>query len=489
MKLSYCLVVALGLLMGCKSSQKPQATEYVVIAGKGVTADTAWNKVVEALRVKHQAELLTYRETPEELLPELQRIRPRYVAIVEKPENLNRDYIIGINKLSRRVDQDIFADFLWGVITGYDAENAMRMVNNSTEPLIIHDAVSTVMELHSGKWFDRFAWVDDHTKGLWGEKQSKDDSITTYMIEPEDVLRKFCDIYAEYTPDLVVTAAHARETALEMPFSLGNIKSTDGVLYANFENNPQNLTESGKRKVYFAVGNCLIGNVNNTNQSMAVAWMNSGNAATMIGYVVTTWHGRNGWGGLKYWVTTPGRYSLAEAIYLNQQDFLNQQYEWNPKFLEIDYPYADTCGFDAQYAGGAERIKEATGITEPTHDQIGFLHDRDVLAYYGDPKWNVRLQEIPEETDFTVSSEIQGKKCIVTIKTNENFSLERMKGDQFKQEHVLDLPFSYFFPERLNNPRLAAGQSWKTAMDENFLLIYNPDFQPNQEYTLEIDID
>ena len=87
----------------------------------------------------------------------------------------------------------------------------------------------------------------------------------------------------------------------------------------DFPNDPQNMKESGKRKVYFAVGNCLIGNVNNTKESMAIAWMNSGNAATMIGYVVTTWHGRNGWGGLKYWLTNPGRYSLAEAIYMNSR--------------------------------------------------------------------------------------------------------------------------------------------------------------------------
>ena len=104
-------------------------------------------------------------------------------------------------------------------------------------------------------------------------------------------------------------------------------------------------------------------------------------------------------------------------------------------------------------------------------------------------KWNVRLQEIPEENDFTVNMAVDGKKCIVTITTKENFSLERMKGDQFKQEHVLDLPFSYFFPKRLNNPRLAAGQDWKVAVDENFLLIYNADFEPNQTYKVELDID
>ena len=112
-----------------------------------------------------------------------------------------------------------------------------------------------------------------------------------------------------------------------------------------------------------------------------------------------------------------------------------------------------------------------------------------MLAYYGDPKWNVRLQEISDENDFIVSSKVDEKKCIVTISTKDNFSLERMKGNHFKEEHVLDLPFSYFFPKRLNNPRLADGQNWKVALDENFLLVYNADFEPGKTYTIVLDID
>lgn len=482
MKVKFYWLGFLICLFAC--SAVPEQTDYVVIAGKGVEGDTAWYPVVKTLAEKHRAKVLAYRESLEELREQLRRIRPRYVALVEKPENLGRDYVIGMHRLSREMDEDIYADFLWGIITGYDAQNAMNMVNNSTEPLVVHDAVATIMELHPAKWFDCYAWVDDHDKGLWGEKSSREDSVVTYRIEPQQVLRKFYDIYGEVQPDLVVTAAHATERNLEMPFSLGNIKAKDGVLYADFPNDPQNLKESGKRKVYFAVGNCLIGNVNNTPESMAVAWMNSGNAATMIGYVVTTWHGRNGWGGLKYWLTTPGRYSLAEAIYLNQQDLIHQLQGWSPKLTTLNYP------FDAknEFAEGRKVIIDSTGLV-PTHDQLGFLHDRDVLAYYGDPKWDVRLQEIPEESDYSVATEIQEKKCVVTITTSEAFNLERMKGDGFKQEHVLDLPFSYFFPERINNPRLAAGQNWNVAVDENFLLIYDPAFEPGKTYTVELDID
>ncbi|MEG2790298.1 MAG: hypothetical protein RSA98_01745 [Odoribacter sp.] len=467
------LLVILYIPLSAQNKNKIQ--DYFILAGKEVRDDPEWNSVVKTLQEKHQASVFYYTKMPREALKELQKSQPRYVAIVEKPENIGKEYIIDLHKLCREVDEDIYADFLWGVITGYNADGAMKMVKNSTEPLVIKSAVSTIMELKSGKWFDRFAYVDDHTPGKCGEKKAGEISVKQGYTE--NILRDFCDFYAAYDPDLLVTAAHATENNLEMPFSLGNIKAKDGVLYADFPEKPENLQESGKRKVYFAVGNCLIGNVNQTKESMAIAWMNSGNAATMIGYIVPTWYGRSGWGSLKYWLTVPGRTTLAEAVYLNQQDMLAQEQMWYRDLLKKDYPFEDGMN------RAAELIEKSTG-RKATMDQLGFFHDRNVLAYYGDPKWEVRLQKIPEEDDFTVEMKEKGDKCIVSITTKANFSAARMTGDQFKQEHVLDLPFSYFFPQRLNHPRLAAGQSWKAVVDENFLLIYDAGFEPGKTYTV-----
>jgi zinc protease len=64
-----------------------------------------------------------------------------------------------------------------------------------------------------------------------------------------------------------------------------------------------------------------------------------------------------------------------------------------------------------------------------------------------------------------------------------------MKGDKFKQEHVLDLPFSHFFPERLVNPRLAENQMWEAALDENFILVYNAEFNPSSSYEIILDVE
>jgi zinc protease len=61
-----------------------------------------------------------------------------------------------------------------------------------------------------------------------------------------------------------------------------------------------------------------------------------------------------------------------------------------------------------------------------------------------------------------------------------------MRGDKFKQEHVLDLPFSYIFPERLKSPKLV-DESWGEAVvDENFILLYDVEFAPSSTYEIVI---
>ena len=484
------IATTLLVIASALSSAYAANPEYVVIASEDANKDKAWREVVNKLAMKHDAEVLIFAESPCETKESLQAMKPRYVAVVDMPENIGRDYVIEFHHVSRDIDSDIYADFMWGIITGYDADAAMRMVDNSTEPLVVKDAVATIMELNSAKWFDNYAWVDDHTKGLWGEKRGFDGEITTGMVAPEEVLPKFTELYAEYDPDLIVTAAHATQQNLEMPYSLGNLKPRDGKLYAEdrFTGAEWDLQESGKRRVYAAVGNCLIGDMNNTKESMAAAWMNGSNAATMIGYVVTTWHGRNGWGALKYWVSNPERYTLAEAVYINQQDLVHQHHEWTPALLHERYNYLD--GFMDELTAAANRVSEVVGHevdfdNAQDWDMIGFWHDRDVLVYYGDPKWEVRLQSAGEQ-DYTVTSERKGKRYIVTITTGENFSMEKMRGDKFKQEHVLDLPFSYIFPERLNNPKLADSKWGNVVVDENFMLLYDAEFAPSSTYEIVI---
>ena len=517
---AFCSLSAAFLMVGCGSS-KTEYEPYAVLAPVSFAEDSAgWEGVVSGLQRMHEARVMRFKSTPMEMEAQLKEFNPRYVAVVDVPENIGRDYVIELNRMSRRMDDDPYADFLWGIVTGYDAAAAQRMVDNSVEPMVIRSGVGSIKELESAKWFDKYAFVDDHVVGMCGEKKPGEDSLTYKEIayrtdmaganeyirefvekrfgkDVPDVLRQFLEYYEGYEPDLVVTASHATEENLEMPGSVGNIRCRAGRLYVDYPGEQRFVKDRDSRMVYLPIGNCLIGNMNNTRGSMAAAWMNSQQATAFAGYVVTTWYGRNGWGGLKYLITNPGRYSVPEAFYMNQQDMMAQMAAWKDTLTTVPFDY------DANYFETlpSELVRMAAPDTL-SEDELffwfGFWHDRDVLAYYGDPKWNVRMQEVPGETDFTVTSRMQrisaaeasatgaSRKCVITVETSPDFSLRRMQGDGFKEEHVLDLPFSYFFPHRLDNPRLPEGETREIVVDENFLLLYNPAFEPGRTYTIEV---
>lgn len=459
---------------------------YVVAASEAVKADAEWMKVVDALVKKHRATVVYYCEGVDELETELQRLRPRYVAFVEKPALLNREYVMVAHRLSRRIDEDIYADYLWGIVTGYTASDAMQLVERSRKPYVIHTALNTTGGMSDGAYFTRCAFMDDGGKGAgwWGEKRAGMEKTKTEYIGKWNVLEKWVEKYKELDPDLLITSSHATEHNLEMPFSVGNLKADAGRLYADFMTR-EYLEGTSHPRVYYAAGNCLIGNIDNDPNSMAVGWLSGMDATAMVGYVVTTWYGRNGWGGLKYWAANAGRLTLAQAVYLNQQDMLHTEHTWYPEMLKVEYPFSDTpFGEDEMFS---KRFKEATGSL-PTKDQKGFVHDRNVVVLYGDPAWEVGL-EAPVPLGYRVDFKVKGKKCTVTIVTDDDFNGGLMRGGKLKQIHVADIPFAYYFPKRVKNPRLAGGQEWDVAVAEDFLLVYNCDFEKNKTYTITLDID
>ena len=120
----FCLSVT---WVSAKQKSPTLPDSYVIVAGKTLEKDTEWRPVIDALSQKHDnAPVIYYHNSPYETLYRLKQLRPRYVAVVEKPENLNRDYVISFHKLSRTIDDDIFADFLAAVLDHADHKHANR---------------------------------------------------------------------------------------------------------------------------------------------------------------------------------------------------------------------------------------------------------------------------------------------------------------------------------------------------------------------------
>ena len=539
---------------------KGEEKEYVILVSRAVKDDATWNPVVETLRTLHDALVIRFDKLPGETLETLKKAHPRYVAVVEKPENVTREYIRDMHRLSRAAGSDIFEAFLWGVITGYDAESALRVIDDARTPMSIGKALSTAPEMEFTSCFDRCAVISqDVTMNLWkqveeamakadpvvveklkqvnevimekirthqvvedsltrlekelneriqagrekmevkpmtawSEKTQREDTLVQHEVGLDSVLYKFLDLYGQLDPEFLLTCSYGIDYLKIHKDQNVAVRAKEGRLCMDFTRKPEFLPRGESRRVYLATGN-YGGAMFDKTDNLVTAWMKDGNVSALAGYCVPEWHGQAGWGTWKMWVTNAGRYTFAEAVFLNTQFILSRLNDWNPKFLEVDYPETDDVNRD--YRDNLATVTGAVGQEMVTLNQMGYLYDRDVFVYYGDPKWDVRLKETPETSHYQVTTKRKGSKYILTIRTDDQFDRRQMTGNYYKEKSTPfnaatlgRLPFSYFFPERLQQPKLAKKLDFEGTVEvnENFIFIHDCYFEPNQTYRVVLSV-
>jgi zinc protease len=116
-------------------SKPTAAISYAVVTSDDTYADPDWKMVVDALKEKHGAEVVTYSTSIDEVLSELKRVFPQYACLVAKPQETNRDFVRDAHRLTRKLDTDPYPDVIWGIITGYDAGDALRIARHKP-PLV-----------------------------------------------------------------------------------------------------------------------------------------------------------------------------------------------------------------------------------------------------------------------------------------------------------------------------------------------------------------
>lgn len=466
-------LLLLLLWMGAFAQTGP--SEYVVLVRESTQANVAWGKVVDRLVERHQAKVVTYQELTSEALPRLRELYPRYVAVVDKPEQISREFVIDLNRMSREVDEDPYADFLWGIITGVDAEAALRLVEKAATPQTLSSAWCLGLEeLKDGKYFQRMGWTDGKE---WIEKNS-----LAAATGQSDVLSKSL-YWAEHNhPEIVIWGVAGQPERMPLQkeqLNAGIVPRNGGLWLDECE-----LKWQDNARICFLP--MMYGNPWGKQESFPVAWLNGGKAGALVSGMDFSTFGKGTWGTLQFWLTDAGRFSLAEAQFLNQQDLLCCLNQWAPEKLREPYAYdkdPDKSVF-TYFAGENEgHINQLRGINN-AYGAFNYWYERDLMVYYGDPAWDVRADNVTKDQPYTVSYKMKGKKCTVTVKTAKNFSWDRLCGDIHRQ--VGSLPVCYFFPQRLKHPRLAEEQEYelKVIVDENFLFVYDAYFKPGKKYKI-----
>jgi zinc protease len=486
---------------GCATtgtSSTPEET-YAVVVTKSTQALQDWATVTEALRQKHRAKVIVVSNRLEDCAAQLKELQPRYVCFVGRPEEISTDGIRAINKLSRAMDDDPYADFLWGVITGWAADDALRIAKTS-KPLIVRTSLSTTgVNL---ALVDQGLIISDGKKGTWsGRRNGASTNGTCDALTSAAMFREY---WEENDVDLLVTSSHATQVNLEMPFSLGAVVCASNRLYALDQTNffrwvrnvsrgtasggawfatpscqkyredwsaitkSPRLRASDKPKVYLAAGNCLIADTMETQDSMVVTWLSAGGVSQFVGYTVSTWYGKGGWGALDMWTTPAGRVTLSEAVFLNNQRILWRLKEENPRLLEVSFKSENMRGQENRPV----LVEVAKAPKEKQRDQLGLVYDRDVLVIYGDPKWSANFDPAKQQdrVSWTWKNEGDGSTTL-TLRARKEFSSDA---------------FPVLLPRRMAHAQVLSGGDLMPLLNDEFILFPGLKLQPDRDYVVKI---
>jgi zinc protease len=390
----------------------------------------------------------------DESLAPLRKMFPRYAAFVAQPEEAGREFVVKIHRLTRKLDDDPYTDVLWGIVTGYQAGDALRIAR-TREPLEIHrGAAGTGINLDL---FDEGFSFNEGSEDEYTEKPLGGKAVTRHGYA--DAAKPIVDLFAQVKPQLFLTSGHATWRDWQIgypPHQRGQFRCKDGVLYGIDRSGKGYPLRSPTPKVYLPCGNCLMGLIRDK-QSMALAWLGSGGADQMIGYVVSTWYGKGGWGTRDYFFSEPGRYSLSEAFYFNNQSIVYELQSRFPKTVNVDFQQWN-IETDRNTLG---RLVAQLGYTrdEPgLKDNLGLHWDRDTVAFYGDPAWEARLT--PQPAPFTQKLSIAGNRYTFTLKADADCTPGR--------------PPAVLLPNRVKDLKLIKGQELKPLVTSKFLMVMAP---------------
>jgi len=437
------------------------AANYSIVVSRATRADVEWNKVVEALVEKYQdAEVLTWTESLDETLPALRKQHPHHTCFVATPAEAGRQFVAEVHRLTRRYDDDPYSDTLWGILTGYDAENALQIAQHRL-PLTVHNVASgteVALDMCSqGVWYDELIKNKKVSKPRDGQIKQEQG--------PSDTTRVLAASLSDNAADLFVTSGHATERDWQIGFRYrnGQFRSKGGRMFGVTTAGERFGIQSKNPKVYLPIGNCLMGHIDGPD-AMALAWMNDVGVRQMIGYTVLTWYGYGGWGVLDYFVEQPGRYSLTEAFHANHHALIHRLDTFYDGIVSTDVVPGGRNIPTSPPNGAGQSI----GLT--AFDSRGLLWDRDTVAFYGDPGWDARMAVKPKAYGQNLT--VQGNVYTLTITPQrgaDSFRPINTNGAQRGWRPIVEL-----LDHRIRDAEIVEGGDLKPVITDDFVLVPNP---------------
>ncbi len=375
------------------------ADSYAIVASSAIMHDVEWRAAtVETLQQKYPtAQLYVWSKDLKEIQQDLTKQQPSFTFFVVRPEEAGAELTIDISTLCRALDDDPYTDTFWGVITGYNAISAQAIAN--ADSITIERALDCAgcdLEVFREAW----RYSEDHRGIMKIWKRGVTTSIQDIPCDTDNtagMLERLQDDRIQF----LTTSGHATQHDWQMGYCGPNMTMVhkNGQLFAKDTKKRLHRAASPEPKVYFATGNCLIGDIDQVD-CMALSWMRDGGVKQFMGYTVTTWYGAQGWGTQGLFVDTAGLCTAAEAFHFTNIGIVNWL-EKQPiqdlrafrleKLQRVNLPTTPGMNHYAEQLQKEGRAPQQ--IQKLIRDITGHLHDRDTVCFYGDPALQTRIAD------------------------------------------------------------------------------------------------
>jgi len=284
---------------------------YAVVVDENTLEHPEWGQVVEALKKKYNAKIfVAHYPQVGAVRKALNEYMPWYVCFVAPPEQATREMITAAAYTMTWLDDDPYEDAIWAVLTGFVAEDALRIIN--ADPLFVRKELSNSWD----GWLD---WLEEGVSLDNDNKFVKNIGGVKQQLEgPKETIQEFVEVLNQDDCDIITTDAHASEHVFYLGYpntaSDGRIThNEEGDIYGIDTQGKVHHVNTKKPKIYYSPGNCLIGHIDGPS-CLSLAWIHNG-ANAFFGHIYVQERTCYTWAIAEYFMALQGRYTFAEATY------------------------------------------------------------------------------------------------------------------------------------------------------------------------------
>ena len=334
---------------------EPPPLTYAVVIKQSTYNNPDWQAVADALLARYAGQLFIWNSSLNEVQEDVALYYPSHIGFICDVTTANPSFIQNsVWPFTRALDDDVYCDVVWGIITGYEANDALNLVSGPTG-FEVKTCLGGTTSCNVN-YFTQGISTSEATYGQYYVKYPDALETVTFTDGPTDrtewlvtMINEGIDIF-DYDPvDIFYTSGHGSQNSWQLHYPTsgqeGFFRSSNGQVYGDPYSGPDIDINSVNPKIYFGLGNCNIGQINNSS-CMAPAWIHTGGAYQYTGYLIGEGGSSHQHGGTKaYFYKVARNYTWAESFFLGnialKFDMINNTPGANPPDLNGSALYGD----------------------------------------------------------------------------------------------------------------------------------------------------